>query len=85
MARPETILNWLKEAGEYAFRCETPEREGGRVLVDVLIGSGTVGVRVHGRGANGRHYQCLTWTEIERAQLNPLSQLIDDTIAGKSR
>jgi len=51
----------------------------------VVVSGATVGVRVHRLGAEGQHYQCLKWTEIERAQLNPQTQLIDDTIAGKSR
>ena len=30
--------------------------------------------------AEGKQYQCLTWGEIERAKLNPLTQLIDEKI-----
>jgi len=85
MTSSATILEWLKEAGAYAFQCEDPDRPGGRRLVDVVVSGGTVGVRVRRPGAEGQHYQCLTWSEIERAQLNPQTQLIDDTIAGKSR
>jgi len=80
-----TILEWLKEAGAYAYQLEDPDRAGGRLLLDVLLGGSTVGVRVRRPGADEQHYQCLTWSEIERAQLKPLTQLIDDTIAGKSR
>jgi hypothetical protein len=85
MPNPKTILEWRKEAGAYAFKREDPDRPGGRILVDVVVSGGTVGVRVRRPGAEGQHYQCLTWTKIERAQLNPQTQLIDDTIAGKSR
>jgi len=85
MADPATIVQWLKEAGAYAYELEGPNRPGGRLIVDVLVGGSTVGVRVRRPGAEGQHYQCLTWSEIERAQFSPLTQLIDDTIAGQSR
>ena len=85
MADPAIILQWLKEAGAYAYRLEDPDRPGGRLLVGVLVGGSTVGVRVLRPGANQQHYQCLTWSEIERAETNPLLKLIDETIAGKAR
>jgi hypothetical protein len=31
-----------------------------------------------------REYRCLTWSEIERAEANPILQLIDETIAAAS-
>jgi len=55
MANSVTILQWLKEAGAYAYQLEEPDRPGGRLLVDVLIGGSTVGVRVRRPGANGQH------------------------------
>jgi hypothetical protein len=85
MADPAIILQWLKEAGAYAYRLEDPDRPGGRLLVGVLVGGSTVGVRVLRPGANWQHYQCLTWSEIERAETNPLLKLIEETIAGKTR
>ena len=85
MANSVTILAWLKEEGAYAYQLEEPDHPGGRLLVGVLVGGLTVGVRVRPPGADGQNYQCLTWTEIERAEANPLLKLIDDTIAGKSR
>ena len=45
MTSSATILEWLKEAGAYAFQCEDPDRPGGRILVDVVVSGGTVGVR----------------------------------------
>jgi hypothetical protein len=80
MANPETILEWLKEAGAYAFQREDPEEStllG--LLIDVLVGGSTVGVRVT-RG-DRQEFKCLPWTQIERAEANPLLKLIDDTIA----
>jgi hypothetical protein len=74
----QAILEWLKEAGAYAFQFENPERPGGRILVDLPNGRGTVGVRV--RRASQQEYRCLTWSEIERAEANPLLPLIDETI-----
>jgi hypothetical protein len=75
MANPETILEWLKAAGAYAFRCEDPEES---LVIDLLIGSSTVGVRV-ARG-NRHGFKSLTWTQIERSESNPLLKLIDETI-----
>jgi hypothetical protein len=39
VAGPEAILEWLKEAGAYAFQCEDLDRI---VIIDVLVGGGTV-------------------------------------------
>jgi hypothetical protein len=80
MAKPETILEWLKEAGTHAFQREDPEES---LLIDLLIGGLTIGVRVT-RG-DRQQFKSLTWIQIERAKSNPLLKLIDDTIAGKSR
>jgi hypothetical protein len=44
MGNSETILTWLKEAGAYAYQLEEPDRPGGRILVDVLVGASSVGV-----------------------------------------
>jgi hypothetical protein len=49
MASPETILEWLKQAGAYAYECEDPERVGGQVWVDVVVRRSTVVVRVRHR------------------------------------
>jgi hypothetical protein len=79
MAKPETILEWLKEAGAYAFRREDPKEAPQLGLaIDLLIGGSTVGVRVT-RGAR-QAFKSLTWTQIERAESNPLSKLIDEVI-----
>jgi hypothetical protein len=79
MAKPETILEWLKEAGAYAFRREDPEEAPQLELaIDLLIGGSTVGVRVT-RGAR-QGFKSLTWTQIERAESNPLLKLIDEVI-----
>jgi hypothetical protein len=83
MAKPTTIIEWLKEAGQHAFECEDPERLGSRLLVDVLVGGSTIGVRVRRRaGSDHQQYNCVTWSAIERAEVNPLLKLIDETIAG---
>jgi len=74
---PKTILDWLKEASAYAYQCEDLERPM-RILVDVIVGSGTVGVRV--RRGNRQDYRCRTWSELDAAKSNPLLQLIDETI-----
>jgi hypothetical protein len=67
MAKPETILEWLKEAGVYAFRREDPEEAPQLGLaIDLLIGGSTVGVRVT-RGAR-QAFKSLTWTQIECAE-----------------
>jgi hypothetical protein len=76
MADPETIIKWLKEAGAYAFQREDPEES---LVIDLLVGGSTVGVRVT-RG-NRQEFKSLRWAQIERATLNPLTELIDDTIA----
>jgi len=75
------LIGWLKEAGARAF-----ELEGwGRLLVDVLVTDGTVGVRVRSRsaGRNEQVFECLTWSELERteAKANPLLPLIDEAVA----
>jgi len=44
-----------------------------------LVGASTVGVRA--RGADRQEYSCLTRSEIESAEANPLLRLIDVTIA----
>jgi hypothetical protein len=80
MADAEEILEWLKEAGAYAFQRDDPEES---LLVDLLIGGSTVGVRVT-RG-DRQEFKSLTWVQIERAKSNPLLKLIDDTIVGKAR
>jgi hypothetical protein len=79
MAKPETILEWLKEAGAYAFKREDPEES---LLIDLLVGGSTIGARVT-RG-DRQEFKSLTWTQIERAKSNPLLELIDDTIEGKA-
>jgi hypothetical protein len=43
MASPETILQWLKEAGAYAFQREDPEES---LLIDLLVGGSTIGPQV---------------------------------------
>jgi hypothetical protein len=74
IANSEAILTWLKEAAAYAYQLKEPDRPGGRILVDVLVGASTAGVYV--RRGDKRHYQCLTWSEIERAKCNPLLEPI---------
>ena len=79
MAEPETILEWLKEAGAYAFQREDPDEAPQLGLaIDLLIGGSTVGVRVT-RGVR-QAFKSLTWTQIERAESNPLLKLIDEVI-----
>ena len=80
MTSPETVIEWLKEAGAYAFQREDPEES---LVIDLLLGRSTLGVRVT-RG-DRQEYKSLTWTQIERAAKNPLLKLIDETIAGKAR
>jgi hypothetical protein len=75
-----SALQWLGEAGAYAFQREDPEAS---LLIDLLIGSSTVGAYVT-RG-DRQQFKSLTWTELERAKSNPLLKLIDETVAGKSR
>ena len=66
-------------SGAYAFRREDPEEAPQLGLaIDLLIGGSTVGVRVT-RGAR-QAFKNLTWTQIERAESNPLSKLIDEVI-----
>ena len=48
-------------------------------MIDLLVGGNTVGVRVT-RG-NRQGFKSLTWTQIKRAESNPLLKLIDETIA----
>jgi hypothetical protein len=81
MANSDVLIGWLKEAGAHAF-----ELEGwGRLLVDVLVTGGTVGVRVRSRsaGRNEQAFDCITWSELERTETkaNPLLPLIDEVIA----
>ena len=75
MTDPETLLEWMKEAGAYAFQREDPEES---LVIDLLIGSSTVGVRV--ARCNRQGFKSLTWTQIERAESNPLLKLIDEVI-----
>jgi hypothetical protein len=72
----------MAQGSAYAYQLEEPDRPGGRPLVDVLVGGSTLGVCV--RRADQQHYQRLTWGEIELVTLNPLTQLIGETIAGKA-
>jgi len=83
MANPAKILAWLKEAGARAYELEESDRPGGRLFIDILVGASTVGVRARGadRREYSREYSCLTWSEIEIAEANPLLRLIDVTIA----
>jgi len=66
------------------FRCEDPEQPNGPVLVDVLIGGGTVGVRVR-RVGGALAYRRLAWDEIERTETNLLLQLVDMGIEASSK
>jgi len=77
MANPAKILAWLKEAGARAYELEESDHPGGRLFIDILVGGSTAGVR----GADRQEYSCLTWSEIESAEANPLLRLIDVTIA----
>jgi len=79
MANPETILEWLKAAGAYAFQREDPES----LMIDLLLGASTIGVRVT-RG-DRQQFKSLTWMQIERAANNPLLRLIDEVIAASSK
>ena len=79
MVKPETILEWLKKAGAYAFQREDPEES---LVIDLLVGASTIGVRVT-RG-NRQQFKSLTWIQIERAANNPLLRLIDEVIAASS-
>ena len=75
MANPEKILEWLKAAGAYAFRREDPEES---LVIDLLVGGSTVGVRV--TRDDRQEFKSLTWTQIERAESNPFQKLIDEVI-----
>jgi len=91
MANPETILKWLKEAGAYASVREEPTYAFARnqriwtgpvqpaLLVDVLVKGSTVGVLAR-RGERERFEYC-TWSELERAETNPLPKLTEEAIA----
>lgn len=79
MAKPETIHEWLKEAGANAFQREDPEL----LTIDLLVGASTIGVRVT-RG-DRQQFKSLTWTQIERAANNPLLRLIDEVIAASTK
>ena len=77
-----TLLEWLKEAGAYSYRLEESERPQGLVFIDLLVGKSTMGVRV--QRADKQEYRCLTWSEIKRAESNPILRLIDETINATS-
>ena len=79
MATSETMLAWLKEAGTYALQCEDRGEPPPPLRIDVLISGATIGVRV--MSGEKRAFSNLSWPEIERARLNPITQLIDETIA----
>lgn len=79
MPNPETILEWLKEAGAYAFQREDPEL----LTIDLLVGASTIGARV--TRADRQQFKSLSWTQIERAANNPLLRLIDEVIAASSK
>ena len=76
-----TLLEWLKEAGAYSYRLEEAERPQG-LFIDLLVGRSTMGVRV--QRADKQEYRCLTWSEIKRAESNPILRLIDETINATS-
>jgi hypothetical protein len=80
MASPETILQWRKDAGTHAFQREDPEE---LLVIDLLVGRSTVGVRVT-RG-DRQEFKSLTWSQLERAERNPLLKLIEETIAASSK
>ena len=75
MTDPETLLEWMKEAGAYAFQREDPEES---LVIDLLVGGSTVGVRV--TRDDRQEFKSLTWTHIERAESNPFQKLIDEVI-----
>jgi len=82
MASAETILEWLKEAGAYSSQLDA--RAGmstGQpvLLVEVLIKASTVGVLAM-RGGREKFERC-TWSELERADTNPLPALINEAVA----
>jgi hypothetical protein len=79
MANPAEIRAWLKDAGARAYELEESDHPGGRLFIDILVGGSTAGVRV--RSVDRQKYSCLTWSEIETAETNPLLRLIDVTIA----
>ena len=66
MANSDVIIEWLKEAGARAFELESSDRPGGRLLVDLVVSGGIVGIRI--RRAGERAFDCLTWSELERAE-----------------
>jgi hypothetical protein len=77
---PQVVIMWLQEAGGYAYELEDPTRyQNLRPLIDVLVGSSTVGVRV--TYDSKLKYECVTWSELERAETNPLLKLIDEVLA----
>jgi hypothetical protein len=80
MANPEKILEWLKAAGAYAFRREGPEES---LVIDLLVGGSTVGVRV--TRDDRQEFKSLTWTQIERAESNPFQKKLIDEVIEASR
>ena len=49
------------------------------LLVEVLVKGSVVGVLAM-RGGREK-YECCTWSELERAETNPLPALIDEVVA----
>jgi hypothetical protein len=86
MANAETVLAWLQEAGEYAFKLEDPR--SGHVVgvrVDVLVHEVTVGVRVRRSGTDRLEYRNLSWDKLKHAETNPLLALIDQAVEAVGR
>ena len=81
MANSDVIIEWLKEDGARAFELESSDRPGGRLLVDLVVSGGIVGIRI--RRAGERAFDCVTWSELERAEakVTPLIGLIDEVVA----
>jgi hypothetical protein len=68
----DTILAWLRQAGDHAFRVEGREAS---TQIAILVQPAAVGVRAS-RG-DQQQYQGLKWRELEHAESNPLIPLID--------
>ena len=77
----DVIIEWLKEAGARAFELESPDRPGGRLLVDLVVSGGIVVIPI--RRAGEQAFDCVTWSELERAEakVTPLICLIDEVVA----
>jgi len=77
---PRTSSTGSKKRAATRHELEDPKRPGGMIMVDLVVGDSTVGVRGRRAGAAEFEICCITWSDLERAHGNPLLGLIDDLI-----